>query len=80
MDILQTTRQFLSDQYGIPPENITPDTKLDSVGLDSLAFIDLVFEFEDKFGIHTSDEEVGNINTIGEFIALVEEKRQQTQS
>lgn len=79
MDTLETARQFLSEQYGIPLESITPDRKLDDVGIDSLAFIDLVFEIEDKFGVHTSDEEVANIETIGEFIHLIDEKRQQAQ-
>lgn len=77
MDTLEITRQFLSEQYGIPLETINSDMKLDDIGVDSLAFIDLVFEIEDKFGVNTSDEEIANIETVGEFISLIEEKRQQ---
>ena len=80
MDVLQITREFLSEQYGVPPETITPDTKLDDLGVDSLMFIDLIFEFEDKFGVHTSNDDVAKLNTIGEFIDLVNEKRQLEQS
>jgi len=80
MDVLQFTREFLSEQYGVSPETITPDTKLDDLGVDSLMFIDLVFEFEDKFGVHATNDDIAKLSTIGEFVDLVNEKRQLEQS
>jgi acyl carrier protein len=72
MDALQIIRDFLSEQYGIAPETITPETPLDKVGIDSLMFFDLVFEFEAKLGIRAPNEEITDLKTIGELIALVD--------
>ena len=72
MDTLHTIRTYLSENHEIPPEAITPDTKLDEIGIDSFAFLGLVFEFESKLGINAPDKEIYNIKTIGELIALVD--------
>jgi acyl carrier protein len=72
MDALQIIREFLSEQYGIPPETITPETPLDKLGIDSLMFFDLVFEFEAKLGVRAPNEEIAGLKTIGELIALVD--------
>ena len=75
MDTLSVTRQFLSEQYGIPPESITPETSLDTIGIDSLMFLDLVFEFEAKLGVPAPNEELTNLKTIGELITLIDKLR-----
>jgi acyl carrier protein len=75
MDTLQITRQFLSERYGIPPESITPETALDKIGIDSLMFLDLVFEFEAKLGIPAPNDEIADLKTIGELIAFVDKLR-----
>ncbi len=75
MDTLHITRQFLSEQYGISPESITPETSLDKIGIDSLMFLDLVFEFEAKLGVPAPNEEIADLKTIGELITLVDKLR-----
>lgn len=72
MNALQIIRDFLNDQYGIPPETITPETSLDKIGIDSLMFFDLVFEFEAKLGVQVTNEEIADLKTIGELMALVD--------
>ncbi|TPW18539.1 MAG: acyl carrier protein [Halothiobacillaceae bacterium] len=75
MDSLHITRQFLSEQYGIPPASVTPATALDEIGIDSLVFIDLVFEFEAKLGIQATNEEIADLKTVGELITLIDRLR-----
>lgn len=72
MDTLHIIRNYLNTNHDISPEAINPDTKLDDIGIDSISFLELVFEFESKFGINAPDNEVDSIKTIGELISLIE--------
>lgn len=73
MDALQIIREFLSENYAISPDLITPETPLDKIGIDSLMFFDLVFEFESQYGIQAPTEKLADLKTVGELIALVDE-------
>jgi len=72
MDSLKIIQDYLNEHHAIPPESITPDTRLDEINIDSLSFLGLVFEFESKLGIDAPDDAIINIQTIGELILLVE--------
>jgi len=39
--------------------------------VNSTRFVDIVLEFEDKFGLTISDEEADKIQTIGDCVSLV---------
>ena len=75
MEPLQIIREFLSEHYEISPESITPETPLDELGVDSLMFFELVFEFEAKLGVHAPNEELTSLKTVGDLIALVHKLR-----
>lgn len=79
MDTLKVIRDFLSEQYGIPVDKITPETALDQLGIDSLMFIELLFEFDSKFGIPAPEKDIGDVKTIGELVALVNKIRAERQ-
>ena len=43
---------IIAETGGIPRENITPDSHvIDDLGIDSLDFLDIVFEIDKRFGI-----------------------------
>ena len=44
-------RAVLAKKYSLAPETISPDSTLESLGLDSLDLIELLFDVEDEFGI-----------------------------
>lgn len=48
--------QLFSEHFGIAQDTLVPDATLESLGLDSLAVIELLFEIEDKFGIKVPDQ------------------------
>ncbi|WP_455139146.1 phosphopantetheine-binding protein [Thermophilibacter sp.] len=50
---------------------LTPETKLTEIGLDSLATVEAVMACEDEFGIEIDAE--SNPETIGEFVSMVDE-------
>lgn len=72
MDTLQVIRQFLNEQYGIATDRIIPEATLAELGIDSLIFVELVFEFESHLGINVPMEELTRPDTIAELVSLVD--------
>ncbi|HRW93918.1 MAG TPA: acyl carrier protein [Thermotogota bacterium] len=53
----------------VPETGIQPDDKMDSFGnYDSLAFLQIVAEMEEKLGVSIRMEEMKNITKIGDFL------------
>lgn len=55
----------------IPRETITPDGTLESLKLDSLDTITLLFELEDGLGVTIPDDRVRTLRTVGDVIDIV---------
>ncbi len=51
MAIVDEVRQIIAQTLRVPVEQLTPDTRLDDIGAQSLDVIEIVFELEEKFGI-----------------------------
>ena len=64
--------KYLADQMDIAPEEISPDTTFESLGIDSLDTVEMVMDLEDELGVELELEE--KIATIGELVAFVESK------
>ena len=62
------------DIYDITTEEITPETTICSLYLDSLNMIELVMKIEDEFDIGLDDEDLIKICDIGDLIKIIEEK------
>ena len=56
MSSFPTVAKLLADSLDIDLNAITPETKLESLGADSLAVIELIFDLEDEFGVKMGDE------------------------
>ena len=61
---------IVREQAGLDDTELTAETKLAEVGLDSLATVEAVMACEDEFGIEIDAE--SNPETIGEFVEMVE--------
>ena len=51
-----SVRQLLASFLKLPPARLQPDTRLDELGLDSLAAVELIFEIEERFGVRVPSE------------------------
>jgi len=52
------------------------DTKINELGIDSIAFVDLIFEIEDEFDVHVDDESINDDEqTLAEFIEKIQTKK-----
>ena len=69
---LELIRDYLERHFDHPPENLTPDSRLDEIGIDSMALLELIFELEDKYDIRLPDD-VSSPETVGQLLALVEQ-------
>lgn len=71
MDSIGLIRDFLKDRLGVEPEKVLPDAALADLGVDSLMMLELMFEFEDRFGIKLSSD-LKTPQTVGEMVALMD--------
>jgi acyl carrier protein len=74
MDSIDLIREFLKDRLGADPDKVVPEAQLAELGVDSLMMLELMFEFEDRFGI-TLDKNMQSPKTVGEMIAVMDRLR-----
>lgn len=51
--------EILARDYQLAPENLTPETPLKSLEIDSLGIIELIFAIEEKFSVTANDADTG---------------------
>lgn len=71
MDSIGLIRDFLKDRLGVEPENVVPGALLADLGVDSLMLLELMFEFEDRFGIKLSSD-LQSPRSVGEMASLMD--------
>jgi acyl carrier protein len=72
-DIEERVRKIICDKLSVKPEQVMPATSfVNDLGADSLDQVELVMEFEDKFGVQIPDEEAEKIQTVGDAIAYIQ--------
>ena len=71
---LDIIKDYLERHADNPPENLTPETRLDELGIDSLALLELFFEIEDKWGIRLPGNTPPPEN-IGQLLTLIEQHK-----
>jgi acyl carrier protein len=61
---------LFAETFGISHEQLRPEATLESLGLDSLAVIEFLFQVEDKFNIRIPDQP-NPPQTLGEVMQLI---------
>lgn len=75
MDVAGRVIEIISDQMGIPADQIAPDTDfVDDLGADSLDTVEMVMEIEEEFDISISDDIAETLATVGDVVRYVEGK------
>ena len=67
--------QLFAETFGISEDKLLPDATLESLGLDSLAVIEFLFQIEDQFGIQIPDDDDGEIRTIRDLVRYIRRTR-----
>ena len=79
MNSLSLIREFLQGRLGVEPERVVPEAFLEQLGVDSLMALELMFEFEDRFGI-TLAKGLKAPRTVSEMAGLMDRLRSEHQS
>jgi len=73
--IIDKINDFLIDEFEVEEDDIAPDANLkETLGLDSLDFVDLVVAVESNFSVKLVGEDFVNILTLQNFYDLIEKK------
>lgn len=62
---------LFSETFGIAEEKLLPGATLESLGLDSLAVIEFLFQIEDQFHVQIPDQ-ASPPRTLDEMVQLIE--------
>ncbi len=74
-DIREKVVEIIVNKLGLDEEQVTPEAHIiNDLGADSIETVELIMEFEDKFGIEIPDDDGEKIATVGDAIQYLEEK------
>jgi len=74
-EIITRINGFLVDEFEVDNDDIEPDANLkDTLGLDSLDYVDLVVSIEANFGVKLVEVDFVGITTFQNFYDLIETK------
>lgn len=74
-EIIEKATTVLAEEFEIAVEDITPDASLkDTLGLDSLDFVDVVALVEQHFGVVLTGPDFVGVVTFKDFYELLERK------
>ena len=75
-EIEQQIVPIIAEKLGVNPSEVTLDASFtNDLGADSLDTVELMLDFEKKFGIAIPDDQQENIVTVGDVIKLIEEEQ-----
>lgn len=72
MNSFDYIRQVLVDKFEVNADAITPEATFESLGLDSLTMVELMFDISDKYEIEIPTDRL-DFKTLGEAVALIDE-------
>ncbi len=72
--MLDKIKEIIIEQLNLQGVEITEDTSFkDDLGADSLDLFELVMAFEEEFGIEMPQDDLENIETVGDVIKLLKD-------
>jgi acyl carrier protein len=71
--VVEIIRPFVKNQEALAEAN-EKTRILDDLQVNSARLVDIVLDFEDRFGIEIDDESADRVQTIGDAVAVVQEK------
>lgn len=74
-ELLATMTEVLSEDFGVPEEEISADATFEGLGLDSLDVVELTLVLEEKTGVKLEDEELEEIRTVQQAVDKIAEKQ-----
>ena len=71
--VIEIVKPFVKNQDALT--TINDDTNiLEDLKVNSARLVDIILNFEDEFDIEVEDDDADAVNTVGDAVALIEEK------
>ena len=72
----EDVKRILVDRVGLPEESVVndPSATFESMGLDSLAFVEIQLAIQQEYGFTIPDEDADKLVTLGEGIDYVNQR------
>lgn len=71
--MFEKVKALLVEELSVNADDITMDAELvNDLGINSLELADLVFLCEEKFSVQIDDEQIKDLNTVGDVVAYME--------
>jgi acyl carrier protein len=76
VQILDDVKQIISKQVSVPFEQLSSESRLDAIGIESLDVIEIIFALEDKYKIaipfNANESAAVAFETVGEVAEAVQ--------
>ncbi|MGC8977023.1 MAG: acyl carrier protein [Candidatus Ratteibacteria bacterium] len=77
-EIAKIVKDIIVEKLGVSPSEVKEEAAfVEDLGADSLDTVELVMEFEEKFGLEIPDEDAEKIKTVKDAIDYIEKKKAQ---
>lgn len=72
----EDVKRILVDRVGVPEDKVVddPSATFESMGLDSLAFVEIQLAIQQEYGFTIPDEDADKLETVGEGIDYVNQR------
>lgn len=70
-DIERDIVEYLGAHYGVEPDEITDESTLEDLGVDSLGVFGIADIVESKYGVSLDDERIAGVRTLSDFTDLI---------
>lgn len=75
-EIAEQIVPLIAEKLGVNPSEVTMEASFtNDLGADSLDTVELMLDFEKKFGIAIPDDQQESIVTVGDVVKLIEEQQ-----
>jgi acyl carrier protein len=72
MNTLEILQDLLIKDHSLTRAQLTPEAQLSTLGIDSLALIELMFQVEDRFRISLPDDKMPVLLTVGDVVTYID--------
>jgi acyl carrier protein len=56
-------------------DDLKPEDSINSLGIDSVAMLEVIGQLEDELQIHLSDESLATVQTVGDLARLIDKAK-----
>jgi len=67
VDTLARIKDLACKEFSLDAAALDPKAPLDTLGIDSLSFIEFMFKVEEEFGVSVSDDDLKGIRTLADL-------------